>query len=300
MPTINLHDLTKRYGRVTALEGLTARVRPGRITAFLGANGSGKTTTMRVLLGLAEPTSGQALIGEQRYADLRNPLHVVGAVLDQGFHPNRTARNHLRISAAQAAVSESRVDEVLTLVGLTEAAGRRVGGYSLGMRQRLALASAMIGDPSILVLDEPFNGLDPDGIVTMRKFFRQFVDTGGTVFLSSHLLAEVAHSADDVIIIDHGRLVTAGPISELAGRSSRISVTSVDADLLAITLGSRGADVERTGPDSITVSGVSREDVGRAAVEAGIVVTELRTSGEDLESVFQNLIHHSASQEARS
>jgi ABC-2 type transport system ATP-binding protein len=300
MPTIALHELTKRYGAVHALDGLTARVRPGRITAFLGANGSGKTTTMRVLLGLSDATSGRALIGEYRYADLRNPMQVLGAVLDQGFHPNRTARNHLRIVAAQAAVGRTRVEEVLALVGLTEAGGRRVGGYSLGMRQRLALASAMIGDPSILVLDEPFNGLDPDGIRTMRTFFRSFVDNGGTVFLSSHLLAEVAHSADDVIIIDHGRLVTAGPISELASGSTEISVTSGDADLLAITLGSRGAEVERTGPDSITVTGVSREEVGRAAVDAGIVVTELRALGADLESVFQNLIHRSQSQEVSS
>ncbi len=300
MPAIALHDLTKRYGAVTALDGLNAEVRPGRITAFLGANGSGKTTTMRILLGLSDETSGQALVGTERYAHLKSPQHVIGAVLDQGFHPNRTARNHLRIVAAQAKASRTRIDEVLVMVGLAEAADRRVGGYSLGMRQRLALASAMIGDPSILVLDEPFNGLDPDGILTMRTFFRQFVDNGGTVFLSSHLLAEVAHSADDVIIIDHGRLVTAGPIAELSNTSARISVTSVDADLLAITLGSRGADVQRTGPDTITVASVSREDVGRAAVDAGIVVTELRTLGDDLESVFQNLIHPSQEQGVQS
>jgi ABC-2 type transport system ATP-binding protein len=293
MAAIELHDLVKRYGAVTALADLTAEVHSGRITAFLGANGSGKTTTMRVLLGLSEPTSGRALIGDRRYAQLENPLRVIGAVLDQGFHPNRSGRNHLRIVAAQAKVSRTRVEDMLELVGLAEAGGRRVGGYSLGMRQRLAVASAMIGDPSILVLDEPFNGLDPDGIITMRGFFRDFVDHGGTVFLSSHLLAEVAHSADDVIIIDQGRLVTAGSIAELANVTSRISVTSVDADLLAITLGSRAAEVQRTGPDTLTVAGISRECVGRAAVEAGIVVTELRTLGGDLESVFQNLIHRS-------
>ena len=300
MPAITLQDLTKRYGAVTALDGLTAEVRPGRITAFLGANGSGKTTTMRILLGLSDGTSGQALIGGRRYAQLHNPLHVIGAVLDQGFHPNRTARNHLRIVAAQAQASRSRIDQVLAMVGLSDAGGRRVGGYSLGMRQRLALASAMIGDPAILVLDEPFNGLDPDGIMTMRAFFRHFVDNGGTVFLSSHLLAEVAHSADDVIIIDHGRLVTAGPIADLATGTARIGVTTADADLLAITLGSRGADVQRTGPETITVAGVSREDVGRAAVDAGIVVTELRTLGDDLESVFQDLIHPSQTQGVQS
>jgi ABC-2 type transport system ATP-binding protein len=293
MPTLTVEHLTKRYGAASALDDLSFEVQPGRITAFLGANGSGKTTTMRVLLGLSEPSSGRALIGRQRYSEIAGPLRVVGAVLDQGFHPNRTARNHLRIVAAQAGVTRSRVEEVLALVGLSDAAARRVGGFSLGMRQRLALATAMIGDPTCLVLDEPFNGLDPEGIMTMRTFLRRFADDGGTVFLSSHLLAEVAHSADDVIIIDHGRLVTAGAISELSRGTSRISVTSSDADLLAITLGSRGATVERTGPSTITVTAVQREDVGRAAIDADIVVTELRTLGDDLESVFQNLIHHS-------
>jgi ABC-2 type transport system ATP-binding protein len=296
MSTITIEHLTKQYGPVTALDKLSFEVRPGRITAFLGANGSGKTTTMRVLLGLSEPTSGHAMIGGQLYEDIVGPLRVVGAVLDQGFHPNRTALNHLRIVAAQAGVSRARVHAVLDLVGLADAAKRRVGGYSLGMRQRLALASAMVGEPSILVLDEPFNGLDPDGIMTMRNFLRHFADDGGTVFLSSHLLAEVAHSADDVIIIDHGRLVTAGAISELSHGTARISVTSTDTDLLAITLGSRGADVQRTGPDSIIITGVQRDDVGRAAIDAGAVVTELRTLGDDLESVFQNLIHRSQTQ----
>jgi ABC-2 type transport system ATP-binding protein len=293
MLAITLRGLTKRYGAVTAVDGLTAEVRPGRVTAFLGANGSGKTTTMRLLLGLSEPTSGIALVGDHTYRELPNPMRTIGAVLDQGFHPNRSARNHLRIVAAQAGVSRSRVDDVLALVGLDGAAKRRVGGFSLGMRQRLSLASAMIGDPSILVLDEPFNGLDPDGIMTMREFFRDFAGRGGTVFVSSHLLAEVATIADDVIIIEAGRLVTAGAIAELAVGTSRISVTTSDADLLAITLGSRGAQVERVAADQLIVAGVSRDDVGRVAVEAGIVVTELRTLGDDLESIFRNLIHQS-------
>jgi ABC-2 type transport system ATP-binding protein len=225
------------------------------------------------------------------------PLRTIGAVLDQGFHPNRSAYNHLRIVAEQARMPRSRIEEVLDLVGLTGAARRRVGGYSLGMRQRLALASALVGNPSTLVLDEPFNGLDPDGITTFRNFLREFADGGGTVFLSSHLLAEVAHSADDVIIVNRGHLVSAGPLNELAAGSSRVAVTSVDVDLLAITLGSRGAVVERTGLDSIIVSGVSREDVGRAAAESAVIVTELRTLGNDLESVFQNLIHQQEFQE---
>ncbi len=215
MYDLTFDHLTKRFGAVTALDSFTARVQPGRITAFLGANGSGKTTSMRVLLGLAAPTTGAARIGGRDYRDLEHPLRTVGAVLDQGFHPNRSARNHLRMTARAAGMPDSRADEVLELVGLTEAGRRRTGGFSLGMRQRLALGSALVGDPGVLVMDEPFNGLDPDGIYTLRTFLRSFADRGGTVFLSSHLLAEVAHSADDAVVIDHGRLVTAGPVADL-------------------------------------------------------------------------------------
>jgi ABC-2 type transport system ATP-binding protein len=207
--------LTKRYGAVTAVDGLSADIRPGRVTVFLGANGSGKTTSMRALLGLTPPTSGTATIDGRSYRQLDHPARVVGAVLDQGFHPNRSARQHLRIAALQAGMPAGRADELLAYFGLTEAAGRRVGGYSLGMRQRLALATALIGNPGVLVLDEPFNGLDPEGITSLRAFLRRFADDGGTVFLSSHLLGEIEHVADDCIIIDRGRLVAAGPIADL-------------------------------------------------------------------------------------
>jgi ABC-2 type transport system ATP-binding protein len=290
-PSLSVHHLTKRYGAVTALDDLNADVAPGRITAFLGANGSGKTTTMRLLLGLTEPNAGTALVDGRPYASLEHPLRSVGAVIDQGFHPNRSARNHLRLTAAQAQVPRARVESVLELVELTPAADRRVGGFSLGMRQRLALASALIGDPSVLVMDEPFNGLDPAGIQTMRAFLRQFADSGGTVFLSSHLLAEVAHSADDAIIIDHGKLVTAGPIASLVPKSAAITVTSPDAELLGKTLTERGAGVEHTAHDQITVSDVSAEVIGRAAIEAGVIILDMRTQGDDLESIFANLIH---------
>jgi ABC-2 type transport system ATP-binding protein len=209
--------LTKRYGAVTAVDGLSAGIRPGRVTVFLGANGSGKTTSMRALLGLTPPTSGTATIDGHSYRQLGHPARVVGAVLDQGFHPNRRARQHLRIAALQAGMPAGRADELLAYFGLTEAAGRRVGGYSLGMRQRLALATALIGNPAVLVLDEPFNGLDPEGITSLRAFLRRFADDGGTVFLSSHLLGEIEHVADDCIIIDRGRLVAAGPIADLLG-----------------------------------------------------------------------------------
>jgi ABC-2 type transport system ATP-binding protein len=215
MIPLTFDRLTKRYGAVTAVDGLSADIRPGRVTVFLGANGSGKTTSMRALLGLTPPTSGTATIDGRSYRQLDQPARVVGAVLDQGFHPNRSARQHLRIAALQAGMPAGRADELLAYFGLTEAAGRRVGGYSLGMRQRLALATALIGNPGVLVLDEPFNGLDPEGITSLRAFLRRFADDGGTVFLSSHLLGEIEHVADDCIIIDRGRLVAAGPIAEL-------------------------------------------------------------------------------------
>ncbi|MGZ4699893.1 MAG: ABC transporter ATP-binding protein [Ilumatobacteraceae bacterium] len=227
MSTLSFQHVTKRYGDVTALDNFTAVAQPGRITAFLGANGSGKTTSMRLLLGLAEPTEGSARIDGQLYHELTYPLQTIGAVLDQGFHPNRTARNHLRIVATQAGLStrSPRIEQLLDLVDLHGAADRTVGGYSLGMRQRLALASALVGEPSALVLDEPFNGLDPDGIRTMRQMLRNFADQGGTVFLSSHLLGEVAHSADELIVIHRGHLVTAGPVAEIVAGGDDLETT---------------------------------------------------------------------------
>jgi ABC-2 type transport system ATP-binding protein len=287
--TISFEGLTKRFGPVTALNQFSADVAPGRITAFLGANGSGKTTSMRLLLGLDSPTAGSATLDGRAYGTIEHPTRLVGAVVDQGFHPARTARNHVRIVTAQAGMPRGKTDAVLELVGLTDAADRRVGGYSLGMRQRLALASALVGDPDVLVLDEPFNGLDPDGIATMRRFLRAFADEGRTVFLSSHLLAEVAHSADDAIIIDHGQLVTAGPIDQLMPEAPALLVGTPDADLLAVALSHRGATVHRQSPEEITVTGVPRELVGRTALEIGAVIVDLRTTGNDLESVFATL-----------
>jgi ABC-2 type transport system ATP-binding protein len=290
MPSIAFHDVHKRYGPVTALDGFTGAVEPGRITAFLGANGSGKTTSMRVLLGLSAPTAGTATLNGRPYSQLEHPLRTVGAVIDQGLHPTRPARSALRVVALQAGVPASRVDDVLAAVELTDVAGRRVGGFSLGMRQRLALAAALIGQPEILVLDEPFNGLDPQGIAAMRTFLRQFADAGGTVFLSSHLLAEVAHSADDALIIDRGRLVTAGPVAGLLGGSRHISVTSPDAGLLGAALARRGAGVTRRGDDQLVVSGTTREAVARTALELEAVVLDLHAADDDLEAVFATLV----------
>jgi len=208
--------LVKRFGPVTAVDGLSFDVHPGTVTGFLGPNGAGKTTTLRMLLGLVTPDEGTATINGMAYRQLREPLHEVGAVLEaSSFHPGRTAAAHLRIHALAANADPSRIWDVLELVGLTGAARRRVGGFSLGMRQRLGIATALLADPEVLILDEPANGLDPDGVRWLRELLRGFAAEGGTVLLSSHLLAEVAQTVDSVVILDRGRLVAQGPVAEL-------------------------------------------------------------------------------------
>ncbi len=216
MTIIQAHGLTKNYGSVRAVDDLSFSVDRGSVTGFLGPNGAGKTTTLRMLLGLVAPDAGTATIDGRVYADLPEPLHLVGAVLEaSSFHPGRTAHNHLRIQALAAAVDPSRIDEVLDLVQLTAAAGRRIGGFSLGMRQRLGLATALLADPEILILDEPANGLDPEGVHWLRGLLRGFAAEGGTVLVSSHMLAETAQTVDSVVIIDHGRLVTQSALASL-------------------------------------------------------------------------------------
>ncbi|MET8805178.1 ABC transporter ATP-binding protein [Streptomyces sp. NPDC004546] len=213
---ITIDGLTKRYGGMTAVDDLTFTVEPGVVTGFLGPNGAGKTTTLRMVLGLITPTAGRALIDGRRYADLRKPRRVVGAVLEAtGFHPGRRGRDHLRILAQAGGLPAERVDEVLDRVGLADAAQRRVGGYSLGMRQRLGLASALLGDPKVLVLDEPANGLDPAGMADLRDVLRGLADEGRTVLMSSHVLSEVAQTVDRVVIVAGGTLRYAGPLAEL-------------------------------------------------------------------------------------
>jgi ABC-2 type transport system ATP-binding protein len=220
---VSVAALTKRYGQIAAVEDLTFSLERGTVTGFLGPNGAGKTTTLRLLLGLAEPTSGEALVFGHRYADLNQPTRRIGAILESGdFHPGRSGRNHLRILALPAGIPESRIDEVLDLVSLAAAAAQPVRTYSLGMRQRLGLAGALLGDPELLVLDEPTNGLDPAGVHWLRTLLRTFAEGGGTVLVSSHLLAEVAQSVDNIVIIDRGRLVAHAPIGELARRGQSL------------------------------------------------------------------------------
>ena len=215
MTPIQIQGLVKRYGPVTAVDNLSFEVQPGTITGFLGPNGAGKTTTLRMLLGLVTPDAGSATINGRRYAELAEPLHQVGAVLEASFHPGRTARAQLRIQALSADADPSRADDVLSLVGLADAADRRVGGFSLGMRQRLGLATALLADPGLLILDEPANGLDPEGIRWLRGLLRDFAAEGGTVLISSHMLAEVAQTIDSAVVIHHGRLVVQAPVAEL-------------------------------------------------------------------------------------
>jgi ABC-2 type transport system ATP-binding protein len=216
---VSASSLTKRYGELVAVEGLTFSLRAGTVTGFLGPNGAGKTTTLRLLLGLAEPTAGEALVFGRRYCDLDDPASRVGAVLESNdFHPGRSGRDHLRALAFAAEITRGRVEEVLELVKLEAAAGRRVKTYSLGMRQRLGLAGALLGNPELLILDEPANGLDPAGVHWLRGFLRGFTEQGRTVLVASHVLAEVTQTVDQIMIIDRGRLLTSGPLTQLTGR----------------------------------------------------------------------------------
>jgi ABC-2 type transport system ATP-binding protein len=220
-PVVTVRSLSKRYGNVVAVEDLTFSLDRGTVTGFLGPNGAGKSTTLRLLLGLAEPTAGEAHVFGRRYRDLDHPARRVGAVLESGdFHPGRSGRNHLRVLALAAQIPFARVEEVLRLVELASAGDGRVKTYSLGMRQRLGLAGALLGDPDVLIMDEPANGLDPAGVHWLRRFIRRFADHGGTVMISSHVLAEVAQTVDQVVIIDHGRLLAAARLDELAGRGT--------------------------------------------------------------------------------
>jgi ABC-2 type transport system ATP-binding protein len=289
--TIKVTGLTKRYGETVAVEGLSFSVASGRVVGFLGPNGAGKTTTMRALLGLVRPTAGSATIEGRDYAELEHPAQTVGALLDgDDVHPGRSGRNHLRVLARAAGVAPARVNELLELVELTGAADRRAGGYSMGMRQRLGLAAALLGDPRVLVLDEPANGLDPQGIRWLRDFLRSLAGEGRAVLVSSHVLAEISQTADEVVVINHGRSVLQAPLAELmAQRNGGMRVAGPDTARLAELLRADGAQVERASDGAIVVADRTGEQIGRRIAANGIVVSELAAHGESLEDVFFEL-----------
>jgi ABC-2 type transport system ATP-binding protein len=289
---IVVQNLTKNFGQVAAVQNLSFHVEPGSVTGFLGPNGAGKTTTLRMLLGLVNPTSGYATINGQPFDRLGNPGRVVGAVLEaQGFHPSRTARNHLLVYAAAMGLPDHRADEVLGLVGLGTVAGRAAGGFSLGMKQRLALATALLGDPQVLVLDEPANGLDPEGIAWLRTFLKAFAGSGRTVLISSHLLAEVEQTIDQVVIISRGQTMYYGPLEELRkSQQSRVIVQPADPNKLIAALQEAGiSNVTPTPDGKIAVVNATVQQIGDLAAQAGVALYGVQEERVDLEQLFFRL-----------
>ena len=287
---LNVDHLTKRYGTVVAVDGLSFEVGPGRVTGFLGPNGAGKTTTLRMLLGLAAPTSGTATINGVRYRDLPDPARSVGAALEADcFHPGRSAVEHLRIVATAAGIGRRRAAQVLDLVGLTEAGHRRVGTFSLGMRQRLTLATTLLGDPGVLILDEPLNGLDPDGIRWMRDLLGHLAGEGRTVLVSSHLLAEAAQTVQDVVVITHGRLAAQGPVAELTAATSTTLIRTPDAELLMSVLARQHITARLVAPGTVEIRGTDPDRVARIAAAASVIVLELSRHTDNLEDLFFDL-----------
>ena len=288
---IEVRQLTKRYGSTTAVDSLTFTVRPGVVTGFLGPNGSGKSTTLRMVLGLHTPTSGTVTVDGRPFTDRPRGLRHVGALLDAGdVHGGRTARAHLAVLARSNRIPVSRVDEVLDEVGLAGAARRRVGGYSLGMRQRLGIAGALLGDPPVLLFDEPLNGLDPEGVKWVRGLFRRLAAEGRTVFVSSHLMTEMEHTADELVVIGRGELIAAEPLPAFAARGARLSVTVGTPDPSALTplLLAEGAEVtEEDG--RLTVTGLPAARIGALALEHRVLLDELTTRTASLEEAFMEL-----------
>jgi ABC-2 type transport system ATP-binding protein len=287
---IVVRGLTKRFGPVTAVDGLSFAVEPGSVTGFLGPNGAGKTTTLRMLLGLVSPDAGSATIGGRPYRELPAPADEAGAVLEAtGFHPARTGRDHLGVYCTVNGYPPERAEEVLALVGLAGAGGRKVGGYSLGMRQRLALAAALLGDPAVLVLDEPANGLDPEGIAWLRTLLRRLAqEEGRTVLVSSHVLAEMQQLVDQVVIVNRGRLVAQGSLADVARRHGpMVSVRTPHADRLRAALARvDGTRTEQTGLESLRVTGIGAAEVGHLAFAEGVELHRLDDEHTDLEQVF--------------
>lgn len=290
---IHVESLTKKYGEKVAVNDLTFEVRPGRVTGFLGPNGAGKSTTMRMVVGLDKPTTGTAVVHGRPFSARADGLRHVGALLDAAeVQGTRRARSHLRAAAATIGAGETRVRDVLDLVGLTEVANARIGSYSLGMRQRLGIAVALMGDPPVVMLDEPVNGLDPDGVLWIRHLLRALADEGRTVFVSSHLMAEVAQTADHLIVIGRGQLVADVPTAELlqAGAPS-VTVRATDTSALAAVLTARGAQVERPAAETLEVRSLTTRDIAQAALDAGVLVYELTPRSRSLEEAFMDLTH---------
>ncbi|KAA0022125.1 ABC transporter ATP-binding protein [Antrihabitans cavernicola] len=293
---IEVKGLTKHYGPTKAVEDLTFTVPPGQVTGFLGPNGAGKSTTMRMILGLDRPTSGTALIQGQTYHDLKNPLRTVGALLDAKWvHPNRSARAHLEWMAASNGIAKSRVDEVLRLVGLADVAGKNAGGFSLGMSQRLGLAGALLGDPPVLLFDEPVNGLDPEGILWIRRFMQRLASEGRTVLVSSHLLSEMAQTAEHLVVIGRGKLISDSTVQQFIDRSSEstVRVRSPQLDQLRSVLTSQGLTVREDGTalegPALVVVGSTTDAIGQAAGSNGITLLELAAQRGSLEEAFMKL-----------
>jgi len=292
VPELEVRNLTKRYGKTVAVDDLSFAVEAGRVTGFLGPNGAGKTTTMRALLGLLRPSQGEALVEGSSPVAMTDPLRTIGAALEAtAFHPGRSGRNHLRTLAAAARIPTSRVEQVLEIVELSGAADRRVKGYSLGMRQRLALAAALLGEPRILILDEPANGLDPQGMRWLRDLLRAQAAEGRTVLVSSHLLSEVAQTADELVMIRGGKLIAQTSLADFtAGGGSQIRVQASKLDALEAALAAQGASIERDGAEALLVRGLAAEKIGDLALRQGIAIHELTTQQRSLEERFIELM----------
>ncbi|EHK86894.1 ABC transporter ATP-binding protein [Saccharomonospora azurea] len=288
---IEAQGLTKRYGKTLAVDNLSFNVSPGKVTGFLGPNGAGKSTTMRMILGLDNPTSGQVRIGGKLYRELRDPLRTVGALLDAKWvHPNRSARAHLTWMARSNRIPVRRVDEVLEAVGLSSVADRRAGGFSLGMSQRLGIAAALLGDPEVLLFDEPVNGLDPEGILWIRQFMQRLAGEGRTVFVSSHLLSEMALTASELVVVGRGRLIAQSSTEEFVARASgtSVKVRSPQLDVLGKVLREQGAEVTDT-DDGLLVSGLDSDRIGELAYENNAVLHELSPQQGSLEEAFMHI-----------
>jgi len=293
---IEAQSLTKRYGDKVAVDDISFTIPPGSVTGFLGPNGAGKSTTMRMIMGLDRPTHGSVTVNGKPYAKHRSPLSEVGALLDaKAVHPGRSARSHLRTMAATHGISTRRVDEVIDMTGLSIVAGKRVGAFSLGMGQRLGIASAMLGDPRTLILDEPVNGLDPEGVLWVRHLVRQLAAEGRTVFLSSHLMSEMAQTADQLLVIGRGKILTAGPVQEVIDSVSGTSVRvrSPQAAELERLLSRPGVTVSSPEAGTIDLRGTTAEAIGEAAAAHGIVLHELSQQRASLEEAYMSLTQDS-------